>query len=111
MAANSLWLATQPAAAERLRMRRRFHLSTVPPRIIRLRCCRWSVLIINAVRHLRVLALSGTPAPTASPSLSTRQSSATMVVSQQWTGTEADRHDMERLQLEQVLRVSAPPSR
>jgi hypothetical protein len=29
-----------------------------------------------------------------------------MVVATKWTGTNADRHDMEKLQLEQVLRVS-----
>ena len=28
-----------------------------------------------------------------------------MVVDQQWTGTDADRHDMEKLELDQVLRV------
>jgi hypothetical protein len=29
-----------------------------------------------------------------------------MVVAAKWTGTMADRHDMEKLQLDQVLRVS-----
>jgi hypothetical protein len=28
-----------------------------------------------------------------------------MVVAAKWTGTNADRHDMEKLQLDQVLRV------
>jgi hypothetical protein len=29
-----------------------------------------------------------------------------MVVAQKWTGTDADRHDMHKLKLDQVLRVS-----
>jgi hypothetical protein len=31
-----------------------------------------------------------------------------MVVAAKWTGTNADRHDMEKLQLDQVLRVREP---
>jgi hypothetical protein len=29
-----------------------------------------------------------------------------MVVAQKWMGTDADRHDMQKLKLDQVLRVS-----
>ena len=32
-----------------------------------------------------------------------------MVVAAKWTGTNADRHDMEKLELDQVLRVRTNP--